>query len=376
MLKFVDNFEFFRYNTYSFFSRLEVIFLAKPMTYKDEDNLKCKNKTHELLSELPYFVTEYTYELSTTVTSRTALAYIYDIRRFLKWLSKSHYSATEENLKAITIEDINLLNINDINEYKYFLSIDSNNSNKEKGIARKMASLNSLLDYLYRTDKIKENPMSKIKNSRRSKKKDPIIRLQNDETKSFLGAIEASGEQVVSDRQQKFLEKTKIRDLAIVVLFLGTGIRVSECVGIDLADLNFKEHKIRIIRKGEKVQNVAMGDEVESFLLAYLEKRSDITPLPGHENALFLSSQRKRLTVKSVENIVKKFAKIAGIEKNISPHKLRKTYGTELYNLTGDIYLVARALGHSSVNTSKDYYIMSDEESLVDARNVVKIKKE
>ena len=103
------------------------------MTYKYEDNLKCKNKTHELLSELPYFVTEYTYELSTTVTSRTALAYIYDIRRFLKWLSKSHYSATEENLKAITIDDINLLNINDINEYKYFLSIDSNNSNKEKG---------------------------------------------------------------------------------------------------------------------------------------------------------------------------------------------------------------------------------------------------
>lgn len=347
--------------------------MAKKISYKDADNIKCNAKVQELLSELPYFVTEYTYELRGDVTPRTAMAYIYDIRRFLQWFCSIMPSSDIKTPKDVSVNDIALLKINDINEYKFFLSTNTENPNKEKGIARKMASLNSFLDFLYRTDRIISNPMDKQKVSRHSKKKAPIIRLQKDETAAFLTSLDNSGKGSVSSKQEKFLSNTKLRDIAIVTTFLGTGIRVSELVGLDLSDINFKEHKLRIVRKGEKVQNVAIGDEVEESLKTYLAFRSDITPLPEHENALFLSSQRKRISVRAVENLIKKYSNIAGIQKNITPHKLRKTFGTELYNNTGDIYLVARALGHSSVNTSKDHYIMSEEDSLVDARNLVKI---
>lgn len=347
--------------------------MAKKLSYKDTDNIKCNEKIQELLLELPYYVTEYTYELRGDVTPRTAMAYIYDLRRFFQWLCTVMPSSANKQPKDILVDDLALLKINDINEYKFFLTTDSKNPNKEKGVARKMASLNSFLDFLYRTDRIINNPMDKQKISRHSKKKAPIIRLQKDETAAFLNSLDNSGKGAVSSKQEKFLSNTKIRDIAIVTTFLGTGIRVSELVGLDLSDINFKEHKLRVIRKGEKIQNVAIGDEVEEALKTYLTSRSDITPLPEHENALFLSTQRRRISVRAVENLIKKYSNIAGIQKNITPHKLRKTFGTELYNNTGDIYLVARALGHSSVNTSKDHYILSEEDSLIDARNIVKI---
>ena len=191
--------------------------MAKQLSYKDEDNIKCNEKVQELLSELPYFVTEYAYELRADVTPRTAMAYIYDIRRFMQWLSLNIKSETDGAPKNITTEHMANLKINDINEYKFFLSTDTDNPNKEKGIARKMASLNSLLDFLYRTDKITANPMDKQKINRKSKKKAPIIRLQKDETTAFLTSIDNSGKGTVSKKQEKFLSNTKIRDNAIMI---------------------------------------------------------------------------------------------------------------------------------------------------------------
>ena len=175
----------------------------------------------------------------------------------------------------------------------------------------------------------------------------------------------------MTDRQRKFHEKTKKRDAAIITLLLGTGIRVSECVGLDIEDLDFRNNGIKVYRKGGNEMIVYFGDEVARALQIYLEERKTVTPIAGHEHALFYSTQRKRINVKSVENLVKKYTGQITTTKKITPHKLRSTYGTALYQETGDIYLVADVLGHKDVNTTKKHYAaMSDQRRRAAAKAV------
>ena len=110
-------------------------------------------------------------------------------------------------------------------------------------------------------------------------------------------------------------------------------------------------------------------------MLFYLEERHEIEAFPGHEQALFLSLQRKRLSVRSVENLVKKYAQLVAPLKKITPHKLRSTYGTNLYRETGDIYLVADVLGHADVNTTKKHYAALEDERRRSARNAVTLRE-
>ena len=176
--------------------------------------------------------------------------------------------------------------------------------------------------------------------------------------------------------QKRFHEKTKTRDLAIMTLLLGTGIRVSECVGLDIDDVDFNNNGIRIRRKGGNEVVVYFGDEVREALLDYLEERKRLIPIEGHTNALFLSMQMKRLGVRSVENLVKKYSQGVTKLKKITPHKLRSTYGTSLYRETGDIYLVADVLGHKDVNTTRKHYAAIEDSRRRSAANVVKLRKD
>ena len=121
---------------------------------------------------------------------------------------------------------------------------------------------------------------------------------------------------------------------------------------------------------------IYFGEEVEKALLDYLEERDSITPVAGHENALFYSTQRKRIGIQAVENLVKKYARAITTTKKITPHKLRSTYGTALYQETGDIYLVADILGHKDVNTTKKHYAAIEDERRRKARNAVKLRKD
>ena len=121
---------------------------------------------------------------------------------------------------------------------------------------------------------------------------------------------------------------------------------------------------------------VYFGEEVENALKTYLyTTRKSTVPLSGHENAFFLSTQRKRMGVQAVENMVKKYAREVTPNKKITPHKLRSTYGTALYKETGDIYLVADVLGHKDVNTTKKHYAAIDENRRRRAAGAVKLRE-
>ena len=162
----------------------------------------------------------------------------------------------------------------------------------------------------------------------------------------------------------------------MLTLLLGTGIRVSECVGLDLQDIDFDTGGIKIRRKGGYEAIVYFGEEVETALLDYLEQREHTIPAEGHENALFLSLQNRRMAVRSVENLVKKYTTRVTPLKKITPHKLRSTYGTELYKETGDIYLVADVLGHKDVNTTRKHYANIDEYRRHQAASALRLREQ
>ena len=154
---------------------------------------------------------------------------------------------------------------------------------------------------------------------------------------------------------------------------LGTGIRISECEGLDVPDVDFENRCVNVKRKGGFYDLVYFNDMVGEKLHDYIENEreqylSDDTP-EKDRNALFLSRQCKRLSVDAMENLVEKYTQIL-VGKKFSPHKLRATYGTTLYQKTNDIRLVADVLGHSNINTTAKHYASQTEENKRRAGNI------
>ena len=345
--------------------------------YNEQVDIENIKKLRTMLSELPAFFKDFFRGIEPRTQSRTQIAYAYDIKIFLQFLleenpsiKKSYKSVTE-----IPISVLESLTVTDIEEYMEYLKYRDTDgkkiSNKENAIKRKISTLKSVFKYFYRTEKLHENIMERVQLPKLHSKE--IIRLDIDEVAMMID--EAERGEGLSDKQRAYHGKTKIRDVALLSLLLGTGIRVSECVGLDISDVDFKNNGILIHRKGGKEVTIYFSDEVKEALQNYYDERVLILEESGHEGAFFLSMQNKRLSVRSVENLVKKYAKIISPLKKITPHKLRSTYGTNLYKETGDIYLVADVLGHSDVNTTKKHYAAIEDDRRRSARNVVKLRE-
>lgn len=340
---------------------------------KDIENIK---KLRQMMKDLPPFCVEFFRGIEPRTSSRTRIAYAYDLSVFFDFLKKENPFFRNLERTKIHLAYLNQITVSDLEEYMEYLKYRFNESNqeitnKERGIMRKIASLKSFYNYFFRTEKLTTNPAAMVQLPKLHEKE--IIRLDIDEVALLLDEVE-QGENLTS-KQKSFHNRTKIRDLALLTLLLGTGIRVSECVGLDINDVDFKNGGIHIHRKGGKEVTIYFGIEVEEALQNYLDERFGIDAEPGSESALFLSLQRKRISVRSVENLVKKYAKIVTPLKKITPHKLRSTYGTNLYRETGDIYLVADVLGHTDVNTTKKHYAALEDERRRSARNAVKLRE-
>lgn len=345
------------------------------LTYHEEQNRKNTQKLRTLLAEMPPFVTTYFRGIEQTTASRTRIAYAVDLKVFFEYLQATNPLYKEIQIRDFDFSVLTQLNATDIEEYEEYLKLytDKNGkeiTNNERGIKRKLAALRSFYGYFHRNKMIDENPTLQVSMPKLHQKN--IIRMNDEEVVDFLDEVESGNH--LTKHQQAFHKKTKVRDLAIVTLLLGTGLRVSECVGIDITDVDFMNDRINIVRKGGYESFIYYGEEVRQALLDYMEEREEITPEEGHENALFLSNRRQRMSVRNVEILVKKYAQTTTVKK-ITPHKLRTTYGTALYRETGDIYLVADVLGHSDVNITKKHYAALEEERKQSAKNAVSLRK-
>lgn len=346
------------------------------LTYHQKNAIDLTLKLRELLSELPDFVKDFFRSIEYRTQPKTRLSYAYDLRIFFNFILKYGSEFKNKKLNELRVDDLDKLKAYDIEEYLEYLKLhtDSNNNyvtNSQTGIKRKLSSLRSFYSYYFKREIISTNPTLLVDMPKLHDK--AIIRLDNDEISDLLSHIETCGNKLTGQKKL-YYEKTKSRDLALITLMLGTGIRVSECVGLDINHIDFKECGIKITRKGGNEMVVYFGEEVKGVLTKYLEERLKIQALTGHENALFLSTQKKRLNVRSVENMVKKYTKEVTPNKNITPHKLRSSYGTALYKETNDIYLVADVLGHKDVNTTRKHYAAIDENRRKSAASYVKLK--
>lgn len=346
------------------------------LSYHEQEDIENTKRIRGILKELPPFCTDFFRGIEPRTSARTRLAYAYDLKTFFDFLKQANPELKSKKLRDLPLSLLDEIKLMDLEEYMEYLKCYSTEKredlmNTERGIMRKVSTVKSFYNYFYRTERIQNNPASLLQLPKIHEKE--IIRLDVDEVARFLDEVE-DGE-CLTEKQKAYHAKTKLRDLAMMTLLLGTGLRVSECVGLNINDVDFRNDGLRIHRKGGKEVIVYFGAEVEYALQDYLSEREHIVPEEGSEEALFLSMQRKRINVRSVEKMVKKYAQLVTPLKKITPHKLRSTYGTNLYRETGDIYLVADVLGHSDVNTTKKHYAALEDERRRSARNKVQLRE-
>ena len=346
------------------------------LSYHEQEDIENTKRIRGILKELPPFCTDFFRGIEPRTSARTRLAYAYDLKTFFDFLKQANPELKSKKLRDLPLSLLDEIKLMDLEEYMEYLKCYSTEKredlmNTERGIMRKVSTVKSFYNYFYRTERIQNNPASLLQLPKIHEKE--IIRLDVDEVARFLDEVE-DGE-CLTEKQKAYHAKTKLRDLAMMTLLLGTGLRVSECVGLNINDVDFRNGGLRIHRKGGKEVIVYFGAEVEYALQDYLSEREHIVQEEGSEEALFLSMQRKRINVRSVEKMVKKYAQLVTPLKKITPHKLRSTYGTNLYRETGDIYLVADVLGHSDVNTTKKHYAALEDERRRSARNKVQLRE-
>ncbi|NMB43776.1 MAG: tyrosine-type recombinase/integrase [Clostridiales bacterium] len=344
--------------------------------YHEQLNIKNTKKLRDLLAELPRFCGDFFRGVEPTTSAKTRIAYAYDLKVFFEFITNTnpaYKNFSIRDLKIDILDQITALDLEEFLEYlTYYKSEVKEYINSATGKKRKLTTIRSFYNYYYRKEMIETNPAVLVDIPKVNTKE--IIRLDPDEVARLLDEVD-SGENL-TEKQKAFHNKTRTRDLAIITLLLGTGLRVSECVGLDIDDVDFNNDGVKIVRKGGNEAIIYFGDEVRDALENYLLEREDIITQDGHEDALFLSLQRRRISVRAVENLVKKYASLITSLKNITPHKLRSTYGTSLYRATGDIYLVADVLGHSDVNTTKKHYAAIEDARRRSAANKVKLRED
>ena len=331
------------------------------MKYNEEVDVLTMEKINDLLTELPQYVKNYISNLAAGSKSRrTILNYLYDIRGFLTFMA----DAQDIDVMDLSADTLGQLNNFDFDDY-----FGSFRTGKSEGKARKLAALRSFYKFLKSYGFIAHNPLSEY-SIELKQKKDPRRDLQfmNTEEVNQVMAGVTTGSSLASEHQKKCNRENQYRDTALFTLMLNTGIRLSECVGIDLTDVLWEEHKLVIHRKGGIDDIVFLNENAESALRDYIryERAED-----ADDPALFLSNQKRRITPRSVQRIVKKYTESVVPDKNIHVHSLRKTFGDNLYQATHDIKLTQQALNHSDISVTAAHYITDNAENKKTAVEII-----
>lgn len=335
--------------------------------YREQINKQITSDLKYKVSELPSFCRNYFISKDSSVAKKTLFSYAIDLRVFFKWLMQENPTFSSYDMRSLPFESIENLTRMDIDEFMAWLSGYEDEgvyyTNDVRSKKRKLSTLRSFFRYYEEEGCLKNNPAALVREPKLPKTVPTI--MTEEETRGFLSVIEnGSG---LTKKELDYHEKTKVRDITMFTILLNTGIRISELVGLNITDFDFDKGEFKVTRKGNKEELIPYNEEVEEAVFYYLDyDRGNFTE-DDEELALFLSLQKKRITVKAVENLCKKYSEIAVPLKHITPHKLRSTFGTKIYNDTGDIYLTAELLGHSSVDTTKRYYASINTERKRDA---------
>lgn len=342
-------------------------------SYYKEINNERTVRLRELFSDLPPFARDFFRSVETVTSALTRLNYAYDLRLFFQYLSTEVAKFRGKAPTDFSAEDLKSIDLTDLEVYVEYLGLyfndDKEITNDSRGKARKIASLRSFFKYYYKRGILDKNVCALIDMPKIHDK--TITRLEPNEVADLLDLVELGDG--LTETQKRYHQFTKKRDFALIVFLLSTGIRVSELAGLNIGDLDFSSQSFKVTRKGGNMAILYFGDEAERALADYLDERRNLQSF-GFDEPLFLSLQKNRMSVRAIQDLVKKYARLASPLKTISPHKLRSTFGTALYQETGDIYLVADVLGHKDVNTTRKHYAKIVDDNRRKVKNAVKLR--
>ena len=355
------------------------------MAEKDfEKTIKIQNKTdrpdniikkendiylecEKIEEELPKFMRGFFSYLKGNVLPRTRLAYLHDIKFFFKYLidETDLTQATETSkIKLSELDEVKAVDINLFMEYCRKYKVETEDSvyiyeNSNKSLARKKSSLSVMFKQLYRDELLSKNITDGFDPIRVPKVGEREIKaLQDDEVMIMLDAV-STGTGLTA-HELAYWQKTKLRDKAILIMFLTYGLRLSELSQLNVSTFNFNRGEFIIYRKRGKESVMPINRSVAAVLHDYIdnERPKDESLLDEHKDALFLSLQGKRMTERQIRELVKKYTSIAlGTSRRAgySPHKLRATAATSLIGRGNSIFDVAALLDHEQVTTTQLY---------------------
>lgn len=320
---------------------------------------KYLNLIDDELNKMPDFVKEYNF--GTTHSLATSYQYLTEIRRFFNWLRQEGISDAKDN-QHVTTETLANLQRNDIMLYINYLGHVKNkqgNLSSPTTINRSINALRSLFKFLTITaDNINGQPyfernvmlkIDSLNNTETLNYRAHVLESHMYTGKlkyQFLDFIENDYQNICNKHALPSFKINKERDMAIIALILGTGIRVSECAGVDLSDINFKKATLDVTRKGGQKDSVPIAEWTLSYITAYKKIRRQSYSATKNTNAFFLTrwhNKTRRITASAIEKMVSKYS--AAFGHPLTPHKLRHTLASELYGVTKDQVLVAQQLG-------------------------------
>ncbi len=333
-----------------------------------EKEYKIQQECEAVQKELPPFLRGFFSYMRSGLLPMSRLAYLSDIRFFCRYLTEHTDITSAEDTRNITREEFASVTGRDVNDFLDYCrnySVEKEDSvqifsENNRTLARKKSSLSVMFKFLYREGIMPENIAEKFNPIRVQKASEREIKaLQDDEVMIMLDAV-SSGEHL-TPREKQFWEKTKKRDKAILVMFLTYGLRLSELEQLNLSSFNFQRGEFRIYRKRNKEAVMPLNNKtVMKALKEYIEEErpKEERIQPGHEDALFLSLQGKRMTGRQIRTLVKKYTSIGmstSRDAGYSPHKLRATAATSLIGRGNSIFDVQELMDHENVSTTQLY---------------------
>ena len=321
----------------------------------------------ELENQLPKFMRGYFAYLRGNVLPKTRLAYLHDVKFFFKYLideTDLTEADTTDKIKLSDLQNIKAIDVNMFIDYcrKYKVETDKSvyiYENNNKSLARKRSSISVMFKQLYRDELLPKNITDGFDPIRVPKPGEREIKaLQDDEVMIMLDAVTTGTG--LTNHERSYWEKTRLRDKAILILFLTYGLRLSELHQLNVSSFNWNRGEFIIYRKRGKESLMPLNKSATAVLHDYIdnERAEDTTLADEHKDALFLSLQGKRMTERQIRELVKKYTSIAlqtSRKAGYSPHKLRATAATSLIGRGNSIFDVAALLDHEQVTTTQLY---------------------
>lgn len=323
------------------------------MSGREEQENYLNSRCDRIVAESPAVVRKYyaSFKNGRTASSRTT--YLSYVNVYVNYLKENGFDIDNFNaFSSIRPADIDEF-LDDYREGKTGNGIKKSDAS----VVSMYNVVKSFYQFLYNNDYISKDPFTKVNKPKNNVNKKPVY-LTKEEIDSVKKEIFSSRNNYYGDSEDK--EYWQSRDYVIFVLGYRTGLRRSAIAAINVEDINFKENYILVTEKGNVTRECYFGDDTKELILKWLEIRRYLLDIKKTDcDALFISKQRRRMTSVALNRIVEKYT--GHIDKHITVHKLRATCATNLWEKTGDIYLVAEQLGHKNLSNTRKYTDISSE---------------